>query len=188
MVLFTLTALSAFLSTHPSWSATFNNAYVIHEIHVSIHAPLVECDINLRWMLYQHSWVSIHAPLVECDIRQSSDRTMLCSFYPRTPRGVRRHPHINLTVKSTFLSTHPSWSATSPEIRNTAMYAFLSTHPSWSATNDQVRWIHRSTGFYPRTPRGVRHIIRHRVTDKNGFLSTHPSWSATTIRISEMSC
>ena len=122
-------------------------------------------------------------------------------FYPRTPRGVRRpraHHHRNM---HRFLSTHPSWSATSPSCLWLGNKKFLSTHPSWSATSspafegpEAVVSIHAPlvecdqcmtscsrtvSGFYPRTPRGVRQVIHVCTSHLSVFLSTHPSWSAT---------
>ena len=56
--------------------------------------------------------VSIHAPLVECDSRGRTPYFHVRSFYPRTPRGVRLLHSQGAGLNSWFLSTHPSWSAT----------------------------------------------------------------------------
>ena len=79
-----------FLSTHPSWSATISHFYHLRTIQVSIHAPLVECDI-IDGGKYRCYYVSIHAPLVECDLDDFFVVYGIMSFYPRTPRGVRLH-------------------------------------------------------------------------------------------------
>ena len=60
---------------------------------ISIHAPIVGCDIAVSRIKMGRNSISIHAPIVGCDKRL---------------KGV--------SVKSTiFQSTHPSWGATGHE-------------------------------------------------------------------------
>ena len=101
--------------------------------------------------------VSIHAPLVECDTVPPNIMLKLSCFYPRTPRGVRPSSKSGLPTTVEFLSTHPSWSATTIE-------QYDSSNP---------------ISFYPRTPRGVRRMNVSVSSSIAAFLSTHPSWSAT---------
>ncbi len=100
-----------FLSTHPSRSATYAVCLYITCIVVSIHAPLAECDHCIWWQPWRRK-VSIHAPLAECDYEERNVHRLHSSFYPRTPRGVRHQQHRLHPVRSGFLSTHPSRSAT----------------------------------------------------------------------------
>ena len=55
-----------FLSTHPSRSATECTQDKPYCLDVSIHAPLAECD-QLPCKAHRLRFVSIHAPLAECD-------------------------------------------------------------------------------------------------------------------------
>ena len=100
-----------FQSTHPSWGATILVHYhsmirtnfnprthrgVRHWILgsliicfiISIHAPIVGCDINLCWHSF-HKKISIHAPIVGCDYTFSAISHTSNYFNPRTHRGVR---------------------------------------------------------------------------------------------------
>ena len=157
----------------------FSPLWTVAIMSVSIHAPLVECD-SKDCPKQTYLSVSIHAPLVECDKRKSETRLLYHGFYPRTPRGVRPFSVSSNPVADSFLSTHPSWSATVKSQSSRTCFkvsihaplvecdlpliyplphlrGFLSTHPSWSATEYSGR-IHQEQGsFYPRTPRGVRH-------------------------------
>ena len=56
-----------FQSTHPSWGATqtINRLYI--RIVISIHAPIVGCDMGTK-IIEVYLIISIHAPIVGCDI------------------------------------------------------------------------------------------------------------------------
>ena len=127
-----------FQSTHSLWSAT--RAFVLPkpEFAVSIHALLVECDLDSEWkpvfsMWFQstHSlWsatstlakrfnfktVSIHALLVECDRIHRANQRDAERFNPRTPCGVRRVLDCARYLFLWFQSTHSLWSATAPDL------------------------------------------------------------------------
>ena len=124
-----------FQSTHPSWGATISNNHVPLFLVISIHAPIVGCDV---------SWFYILIVLV---LFQST------------------HPSWGATWKVSdiwiyqgkFQSTHPSWGATKSseaymQYKRISIHApivgcdlvtwtnqnmahkFQSTHPSWGAT------------------------------------------------------
>ena len=58
-----------FQSTHPSWGATeykkLEEEYSF--LKISIHAPIVGCDINIHHQMEKYISISIHAPIVGCD-------------------------------------------------------------------------------------------------------------------------
>ncbi len=80
------------------------------------------------------------------------------SFYPRTPRGVR---HVIGNARSRFwlfLSTHPSRSATVDRLA-TPFDSTVSIHaPLAECDYREVVVKIELKCFYPRTPRGVRHV------------------------------
>ena len=100
--------------------------------------------------------VSIHAPLVECDILNEKYQKNKEGFYPRTPRGVRPYILTVSLIALLFLSTHPSWSATHIRVRN-IRYHLVSIHAPLVECDLFLEDVHEVLlGFYPRTPRGVR--------------------------------
>ncbi len=101
------------------------------------------------------------------------------SFYPRTPRGVRRLSFVFCIVESTFLSTHPSRSATGTA-DGKIMQMQVSIHaPLAECDRTATAMPPVTTRFYPRTPRGVRPETHRCCIRSIQFLSTHPSRSAT---------
>ena len=132
--------------------------------------------------------VSIHALLAECDRKNRKGQCTARSFNPRTPCGVRRSPWWTKMKSSRFQSTHSLRSATLSPSGMRLGYVFQSTHSLRSATAKHVRFlptVHVSihallaecdpsgsrTGqgkwcFNPRTPCGVRHILR--ASDSSG--------------------
>ena len=195
---------TVFQSTHPVWGATQGSCCSYEPGFISIHAPRVGCDADLK---------SIHG--------------LRTYFNPRTPCGVRLRPTEQIYLTSNaisihaprvgcdsltgasngahplFQSTHPVWGATSlTGASNGAHPLFQSTHPVWGATGQQSRYILASRYFNPRTPCGVRRgsataaqeiaeisIHAPRVGCDRGaadmaeslqqFQSTHPVWGAT---------
>ena len=59
--------LTPFQSTHPVWGATRNFPAEAHDHTISIHAPRVGCDANIKAGGYVDKGISIHAPRVGCD-------------------------------------------------------------------------------------------------------------------------
>ena len=125
-----------FQSTHPSWGATGKRVAGLVNFNISIHAPIVGCDLFL--------FCNLH---VQCSY-----------FNPRTHRGVRRYQQLDNSLLIVFQSTHPSWGATLNQIilmyflfyfnprthrgvrpssysQHRWKWRFQSTHPSWGATS-----------------------------------------------------
>ena len=63
-----LTFNGLFQSTHPSWGATPMDHPNGMCVMISIHAPIVGCDISERFSALGISLISIHAPIVGCDL------------------------------------------------------------------------------------------------------------------------
>ena len=124
-----------FQSTHPSWGATWLKYNQKSAILISIHAPIVGCDIMWGSSKPTAIRISIHAPIVGCD----------------------KATHEDSYKFALFQSTHPSWGATyaiiygfsqddisihAPIVGCDLMLpsvsqilgTFQSTHPSWGAT------------------------------------------------------
>ena len=169
-----------FQSTHPSWGATLCGLYYSSHIYISIHAPIVGCDMGVDITTHVISYISIHAPIVGCDmgfrngytdkqIRDFNPRThrgvrpfkwrwiyRRCNFNPRTHRGVRRSMQGQRYLQLQFQSTHPSWGATE-HCKGKWSVCKISIHApivgcdfSLEITGTQQRY------FNPRTHRGVR--------------------------------
>ena len=144
-----------FQSTHPSWGATSGLSKEEAENKISIHAPIVGCDVNC-FPKYDNSLISIHAPIVGCDIIYpwSSVCCMISIHAPIV--GCDISVFCGNPVTKRFQSTHPSWGATQYEVVSIRSDVFQSTHPSWGATKKLFRYHQRGR-----------------------FQSTHPSWGAT---------
>ena len=149
--------LAGFQSTHSLRSATGKSSRPVKSPEVSIHALLAECDFRVPF----------------------ARSSLLISFNPRTPCGVRlfvepwKEPFVR------FQSTHSLRSATGIGFQDsglgdvsihallaecdplnrterTSLTLFQSTHSLRSATS-QVQLPHlHPFGFNPRTPCGVR--------------------------------
>ena len=65
-----------FQSTHPSWGATITKARSTFMIDISIHAPIVGCDLKNCEKDYEVE-ISIHAPIVGCDAIHAVERQHL---------------------------------------------------------------------------------------------------------------
>ena len=154
----------AFQSTHPVWGAT--------DIHI--------CT----------DWggsISIHAPRMGCDAACGRHHKNVHHFNPRTPYGVRllipsspleeaeifqsTHPVWGATLilcgrppcYVAFQSTHPVWGATTNADASQMIVKFQSTHPVWGATRRTAKKRRPSTNFNPRTPYGVRPMVKARL-------------------------
>ncbi len=102
---------------------------------ISIHAPIVGCDVKYIIPVFDAHTISIHAPIVGCDNRTNGPSES----------------------SARFQSTHPSWGATMPTtVKDSSSSQFQSTHPSWGATIWEIQQICRLIYFNPRTHRGVR--------------------------------
>ena len=64
----TFSFVTVFQSTHPSWGATLHCKEVIPLVFsISIHAPIVGCDVVCNKADITLTIISIHAPIVGCD-------------------------------------------------------------------------------------------------------------------------
>ena len=129
--------------------------------------------------------ISIHALREEGDVTASAMSFRTWYFYPRPPRGGRQWGvNIRFTITK-FLST--------PSARR-------ATIRSYQATLGQQISIHalreegdrRSPGrtrpsvyFYPRPPRGGRHILRYGHRGLHEFLSTPSARRATRVSVQD---
>ena len=71
---------------------------------ISIHAPIVGCDIILCF-INNKKVISIHAPIVGCDKIKTINIKPIKNFNPRTHRGVRQNVAMSIAVK-TKISIH----------------------------------------------------------------------------------
>ncbi len=135
---------------------------------ISIHAPIVGCDVNSLISLDNELIISIHAPIVGCDCDSP----------------------IYLPCTLVFQSTHPSWGATISDGDLLVFEkVFQSTHPSWGATHYNKSEKRCYKYFNPRTHRGVRRLYNlWNVSNQYRFQSTHPSWGATKTASNVLPC
>ena len=56
---------------------------------------------------------------------------------------------------------------------------FQSTQPEWAATITQTKKIEKKQDFNPRSPSGLRLVVREGRTNIYLFQSTQPEWAAT---------
>ena len=108
-----VTTALIFQSTHPSWGATPDMLTDLAKYIISIHAPIVGCDVirqcnlitcnsnfNPRthrgvrlsklFISFPQCHISIHAPIVGCDCTAPRHFSISKDFNPRTHRGVRQ--------------------------------------------------------------------------------------------------
>ena len=190
-----------FQSTHPSWGATLINTPRWTARTISIHAPIVGCDV-IDLTENNSTKISIHAPIVGCDTLSTLDIYRQSNFNPRTHRGVRRNIGITFIIGIAYFNprTHRGVRLCC-SIKLIALMKFQSTHPSWGATNsvstqasislisihapivgcDQRAQVcsYLYEDFNPRTHRGVRRFLVSCSVLSLIFQSTHPSWGAT---------
>ena len=85
-------------------------------------------------------------------------RARPCNFYPRSPRGERRHRQWQQCARTwTFLSTLPARGATCRFATvTTSQNKFLSTLPGEGSDTTPPCAGRSTTHFYPRSPRGER--------------------------------
>ena len=146
---------------------------------ISIHAPRVGCDVSFSEaaklpILFQSThpvWgatvqaappahsidISIHAPRVGCD--------------PPLGHGGK--------LQELFQSTHPVWGAT-VQAAPPAHSIDISIHaPRVGCDSTRAVELAMMSYFNPRTPCGVRRLVRYQYITASKFQSTHPVWGAT---------
>ena len=171
------------------------------QVEISIHALREEGD---KRSASSRSCGAYFYPRPPRGGRPSSEtiQPAQANFYPRPPRGGRRDAGGDNAVSSLFLSTPSARRATVwPSMETAQAYAFLSTPSArratfqgWCYTELAYISIHalREEGdlcsrirnqkdihFYPRPPRGGRHVVVPLVFDLDGFLSTPSARRAT---------
>ena len=145
-----------FQSTHPSWGATWK--FILRSAFFNI---------------------SIHAPIVGCDIIPLQENAMSSHFNPRTHRGVRHDVWSVYRWLHEFQSTHPSWGATFPTKTDSFLLLYFNPRTHRGVRPANLAYIAVILDFNPRTHRGVRHFNNYNQNGFNQFQSTHPSWGAT---------
>ena len=128
--------------------------------------------------------ISIHALREEGDQKGEPITIPLNDFYPRPPRGGRPSASPSTARRSGFLSTPSARRATS-ELPQLALVGAISIH-ALREKGDVRLSVPRicEVDFYPRPPRGGRHIKKAQEPDNVQFLST-PSARRATCRSGE---
>ena len=123
--------------------------------------------------------ISIHALREEGDRQRRQKRTDPRYFYPRPPRGGRRSRLAKIIGHALFLST--------PSARRATIFAFapmecglISIHALREEGDGRSLWYYWiAKNFYPRPPRGGRHVLSLRTSQLTKFLSTPSARRAT---------
>ena len=125
-----------FQSTHPSWGATqaYVNENCTPKVFQSTHPSWGATAIRIFFSC--HTKISIHAPIVGCDIFLFSIKIKQQNFNPRTHRGVRPIQAMMMEVKQ-CISIHAPIVGCDEKasLKYYSVDIFQSTHPSWGATS-----------------------------------------------------
>ena len=157
-----------------------NTAYQRAVADIFLSTPSARRATRLLHQRTTESAISIHALREEGDSITFSRRTAFCDFYPRPPRGGRRPLYNRYRHTKKFLSTPSARRATGVLYRsNPPKSIFLSTPSARRATSCTGRAAHRPNHFYPRPPRGGRHVINNAFFKMLKFLSTPSARRAT---------
>ena len=138
-----------------------NGRIILAEI-ISIHAPREGSDqdvLQAGWLLHG---ISIHAPREGSDgVEGTVGHNFLFDFYPRSPRGERPWYAASAAVQGNISIHAPREGSDLLMVmgRNPSS-RFLSTLPARGATVDADLLKHGGRNFYPRSPRGERHLDR----------------------------
>ena len=173
--------VAIFQSTHPIRGATYQ--ILPGHLHrgISIHAPHTGCDLRIHNVFKLYFDISIHAPHTGCDDCPRPKQRHRGHFNPRTPYGVRRRKFFGSHLRDLFQSTHPIRGATTIGTRETEKLRLISIHaPHTGCDIQEPRPPAQRIYFNPRTPYGVRLIIRVHCPKHGTFQSTHPIRGATT--------
>ena len=146
---------------------------------ISIHALREEGDLLLGRRLLLGR-ISIHALREEGDTRTLPRCSSWAYFYPRPPRGGRLRSFRSLRLLGPFLSTPSARRATCGCLCQGSV-RLISIHALREEGDTSKRRRRRTPcNFYPRPPRGGRHIKKAQVPDNVQFLSTPSARRATT--------
>ncbi len=146
-----------FQSTYPGWGAT----------HAALSRPCFHGfnprtpDGVRRWRVSRcrKAGVSIRAPRMGCDPSRPRFLRWFQCFNPRTPDGVRLSLLQPRRCNGVSIRA-PRMGCDTNRPGSLALFEFQSAHPGWGATDlswDSQTW----SGFNPRTPDGVRHLLPH---------------------------
>ena len=104
-----------------------------------------------------HRMISIHAPREGSDRSSFRVRFLLWYFYPRSPRGERRHGgNARGRGRPDFYPRSPRGERLLAVLAFSSFWLFLSTLPARGATGSFCRAFPGRWHFYPRSPRGER--------------------------------
>ena len=148
---------------------------------ISIHAPRVGSDAFphphfpriYRFLSTLPAWGATFKT-------ETSSSTLLCNFYPRSPRGER-------PIQLSFYRFQPSISIHAPRVgsdaeavsRATQTLLFLSTLPAWGATASMLLTVSFSASFLSTLPAWGATSNEKVQSLRDEFLSTLPAWGAT---------
>ena len=131
-------AVPVFLSTPSARRATRAVQALRAEHRISIHALREEGD-PLRFPASYLQSISIHALREEGDSRSLQWASTLSNFYPRPPRGGRRHQAVNVMIAVDFYPRPPRGGRLRIGPERQRVNLFLSTPSARRATSRQVR-------------------------------------------------
>ena len=172
-----------FQSTHPLRGATTSTVFC-RSIFLYFN-PRTPCGVRQRKDIRccLPFLISIHAPLAGCDITPGRRWRPRLDFNPRTPCGVRQRIRLCVSIANLisihaplagcdrvlrglfllhllFQSTHPLRGATQRQHRQKRRYRISIHAPLAGCDQVQKRRQYSSTYFNPRTPCGVRLLLR----------------------------
>ena len=194
-----------FLSTLPARGATAVHRQLQGAGRISIHAPREGSDGHGADLRRAAGHFYPRSPRGERRRPKRGRWPPRPHFYPRSPRGERQYSRFVEMHLYEFLSTLPARGATpergpsssgepisihapreGSDSFRVVMFAksrlFLSTLPARGATPDKLVLTVVSEHFYPRSPRGERHVYGESLPFGLLFLSTLPARGATRCR------
>ena len=164
----------SFCGVRPSCSRVIMSCHIFQSTH-----PLRGATTREEAEKALQEMISIHAPLAGCDYCPRPEKAGGGNFNPRTPCGVRRMLPQPLCNDALFQSTHPLRGATSFWM-SVEMSRMISIHAPLAGCDVGYKaQVVAHLNFNPRTPCGVRQIVRGGIKTKKRFQSTHPLRGAT---------
>ena len=174
----------SFLSTLPAWGATGGFPLATAQLlDFYPRSPRGERPAEPPRSAAAQS-ISIHAPRVGSDRYLTRTRWMhSTNFYPRSPRGERRRIDRETRPGNTISIHAPRVGSDLSTLRPQRHTHSISIHaPRVGSDAPPLSIIFVISHFYPRSPRGERHVRNLRVHPLFQFLSTLPAWGATWTR------
>ena len=172
--------VSRFQSTHPSWGATYSALTMSPFFWISIHAPIVGCDII--HFLYRHKkqWFQSTHPSWGATNVCTTWQLQATNFNPRTHRGVRLENCLSI-YNAHKISIHaPIVGCDQEAVQLISHTSLISIHAPIVGCDVRLQQNSNTRSYFnPRTHRGVRLRDIEKQNNKLKFQSTHPSWGAT---------